>query len=203
MNIHPIYGPWIALRAAGSTSFHFFFSSSVILDWDQDLPQRIHLENPIPEKDSELEAQLTQLLKPSNSTTWRDWFKMRESIPIGKDWIYSADQIQYHYTGDRKVLKKLLQWKDLDITLFRPESETFRESIWDIIEKDDSLRIKKMEGEISIEEFDSKDLQKVELYGHPTSFSCSMFVNGVLMWSGSRFSKEDVHMSLLKFLEKN
>jgi methylmalonic aciduria homocystinuria type C protein len=78
--IHPIYGPWFALRAV------------VVLDGDPP-PRRPPL--PAYHCTGTCEAKLAVALA---STDWRAWVAVREACTVGRAFRYSDDQLAYHYT---------------------------------------------------------------------------------------------------------
>jgi hypothetical protein len=39
---------------------------------------------------------------------WGNWLKLRDSVPIGKEYRYCNDQIAYHYLKDKSVLIRSL-----------------------------------------------------------------------------------------------
>ena len=92
--VHPIYGPWIALRAA------------VVLDVDapiEDGPAsapcdcRRHcgpaLETALAAGEPTNQAELRE--------RWRLWLAVRDACPVGREHRYTAEQIVYHYAGVR------------------------------------------------------------------------------------------------------
>jgi hypothetical protein len=77
--IHPVYGPWFALRAA------------VVLDGTPPpVPPRLalpcHCDHPC----------TTVLEHAQRSTDWRDWLAVRDACSL-RDWRYSDAQILFHY----------------------------------------------------------------------------------------------------------
>jgi hypothetical protein len=76
--IHPIYGPWFALRAA------------VLLDGEP--PVR----RPIPQPCRCDDACTAALARAQQSSDWRDWLALRERCRL-QSWRYGDDQIRYHY----------------------------------------------------------------------------------------------------------
>jgi len=76
--IHPIYGPWFALRAA------------VVLAGEP--PVR----RPIPRPCRCDAACATVLERAQRSSDWRDWLAIRESCSL-RSWRYTDDQIRFHY----------------------------------------------------------------------------------------------------------
>ena len=78
--IHPIYGPWFALRAV------------VVLDGDP--PARAPIAAPCRCDASCIDA----LARAQQSMDWRDWLTVRESCSL-QNWRYSEDQIRFHYVN--------------------------------------------------------------------------------------------------------
>jgi cyanocobalamin reductase (cyanide-eliminating) / alkylcobalamin dealkylase len=78
--IHPVYGPWFALRAV------------VVLDGDP--PARAPIAPPCRCDASCGEA----LSRAQQSMDWRDWLAVRESCSL-QNWRYGEDQIRYHYVN--------------------------------------------------------------------------------------------------------
>lgn len=77
--IHPIYGPWFALRAA------------VVIDGAPP-PPRLPIAQPC-RCDT---ACTTVLQRAQRSTDWQDWVAVRDSCTL-RDWRYSDEQIRFHY----------------------------------------------------------------------------------------------------------
>ncbi|HEX4422147.1 MAG TPA: hypothetical protein VH165_29750 [Kofleriaceae bacterium] len=80
--IHPIYGPWLALRAV------------VLVDGDGDPPPSPRA--PIPQPCQCNAACATALATALQSMTAADWLAVRDRCALGA-WRYSDDQIAYHY----------------------------------------------------------------------------------------------------------
>ena len=76
--IHPIYGPWFALRAV------------VVLDGEP--PERTPIAPPC-HCDASCAAVLALAQK---STDWRDWLSVRDSCSL-RSWRYDDDQVRFHY----------------------------------------------------------------------------------------------------------
>ena len=84
--VHPIYGPWFALRAVA------------FVDGDPPpAPQRVVLP-------CTCGAACTSALARA-SDDWRDWLAVRDACPIGRTFRYSDAQIRYHYTKDPSWLR--------------------------------------------------------------------------------------------------
>ncbi len=90
LSVHPVYGPWIALRAA------------------------VILPRPGPPARPAgiwkcrhcrlgCEAALARTLS-NPSAQWRDWLAVRDACPCGRDYRYGDRQIRYHYTRSRDLL---------------------------------------------------------------------------------------------------
>jgi methylmalonic aciduria homocystinuria type C protein len=89
LNIHPMYGPWIGLRAV------------VLFDVDGPEEPLHSLENPCLACESKCEA------VPGEQLAWRDRLALRDVCPLGREHRFSEDQIRYHYIKDRRVLERL------------------------------------------------------------------------------------------------
>jgi hypothetical protein len=78
--IHPIYGPWFALRAA------------VVIEGEP--PVRAPIAPPC-----QCTASCTTVLARAQQTMdWRDWVAVRDGCSL-RTWRYSEDQIRYHYAS--------------------------------------------------------------------------------------------------------
>lgn len=76
--IHPVYGPWFALRAA------------VVIEGEPPVREPA----PLPCRcDASCSAALERAWRSSN---WQDWLAVRDSCPL-RSWRYSDDQIRFHY----------------------------------------------------------------------------------------------------------
>lgn len=76
--IHPIYGPWFALRAA------------VVVAGEP--PTRAPISQPCCCDASCRDARA----RAQRSTDWRDWLRVRDSCSLQR-WRYSDEQIRFHY----------------------------------------------------------------------------------------------------------
>jgi hypothetical protein len=76
--IHPVYGPWFALRAA------------VVIDGEP--PRRAPIAQPCRCN----AACRTALEHAQRSTDWRDWLALRDCCTL-RGWRYSDDQARFHY----------------------------------------------------------------------------------------------------------
>jgi methylmalonic aciduria homocystinuria type C protein len=104
LSVHPVYGPWIALRGAA------------VIDVDG------------PREDTALSAPCTcaghcaiPLARIANAegarpprradivADWRAWLAVRDACPVGRAHRYDEAQLEYHYTGDREVLARAVR----------------------------------------------------------------------------------------------
>jgi methylmalonic aciduria homocystinuria type C protein len=85
--IHPVYGPWFALRAA------------VVIEGEPPVRQ------PIPQPCTCDEACATVLARAQRSTDWCDWVALRDTCSL-RTWRYSDDQIRYHYATLRSLRRQ-------------------------------------------------------------------------------------------------
>jgi methylmalonic aciduria homocystinuria type C protein len=103
LNIHPVFGPWIALRGV------------IVVD----------LEGPPgpPPSPQACEGCADRCVPMFAETTaaigavaahadierdWQRWLAVRDACPIGAEHRYSDEQIRYHYTKDRTILRRLV-----------------------------------------------------------------------------------------------
>ena len=92
LSVHPVYGPWIGLRAA------------IVVDVDGP-PPRPAMARPCdcatgcaPHLAAALAAGVPRgaaELRPR----WRAWLAVRDACPVGRDHRYDLAQLRYHYTG--------------------------------------------------------------------------------------------------------
>jgi len=104
--IHPVYGPWLGLRAV------------VVFDADgSDFATRKPLEDPTaPEVSLIIHDKVQQLLQggvdqQNWGRDWRQWLEVRQLAGscVSPEHHYSEAQILYHYTKDKAVLLKQVQ----------------------------------------------------------------------------------------------
>lgn len=101
LNVHPVYGPWIALRAA------------VVIDAEGPPGPAPDPPSPCPDcahaclprfEDAAAALRARGLDKPGLGETWPLWLAVRDACPIGREHRYSDEQIAYHYRLDRRAL---------------------------------------------------------------------------------------------------
>ena len=100
LSVHPIFGPWIGLRAA------FIIRGEV----PDTAPQAAH--NPCADCAQPCMEKLSRAISQTapgqdHRQTWRAWLAVRTACPIGTEHTYDDPQIRYHYTGEIEVLKSL------------------------------------------------------------------------------------------------
>lgn len=105
LNVHFMFGPWIALRAA------------VVIDIDGPPRPSSGPPNPCPDCERDCMPKFRHAAAAAGSTPeahaaveqhWRLWLSVRDACPVGREHRYSDDQIGYHYTKDRDRLKRAL-----------------------------------------------------------------------------------------------
>ena len=86
--IHPIYGPWFALRAVLLTA---------------GTPQTRML----PAAACDCADRCPEAFKRAREAqaSWRDWLAVRDACCVGREHRYSEDQIEYHYTKSLDLLR--------------------------------------------------------------------------------------------------
>ena len=99
LNVHRVYGPWIALRAV------------VVVDDDgppgaphdppSPCPDCTHACLPLFERAAA--ALCARADQPGLGDTWRLWLAVRDACPVGREHRYSEEQIEYHYGHARQL----------------------------------------------------------------------------------------------------
>jgi cyanocobalamin reductase (cyanide-eliminating) / alkylcobalamin dealkylase len=106
LSVHPVYGPWVALRAV------------VVVAVPGPAPGSLpELHDPCPGCPGGCAAVFEHALsasaeRPGAATLardWRDWLAVRDACPVGREHRYADDQIRYGYTKDRGVLDALVR----------------------------------------------------------------------------------------------
>ncbi len=100
LSVHPVFGPWIALRAL------------VVID--REGPAGAAPELPVPCVCRDhcgplFDAACAALAgRPPGREriegSWRTWLAVRDACPVGREHRYSDDQCRYHYTHERRYL---------------------------------------------------------------------------------------------------
>ena len=104
LSIHPAYGPWWSLRAV------------VVVDADAPVGDRPRAPDPCTPCSKpclaafERAAAVTDVGKPGDvEQKWESWALVRDVCPEGKAYRYGDDQLRYHYTKDRSILRLLVR----------------------------------------------------------------------------------------------
>ena len=97
LNVHPIYGPWFALRAA--VTLDLAGPSGEAPKTVPSCPDCARTCMPAFER-----ARAAQVGKDDIAETWPLWLAVRDACPVGRAYRYSDEQIRYHYARDRSVL---------------------------------------------------------------------------------------------------
>jgi methylmalonic aciduria homocystinuria type C protein len=84
--IHPVYGPWFALRAI------------VLVDGEPPAPPALPVVTCCT---GDCAARLDVAV---GSGDWRAWLAVRDACNVGRAYRYSEQQITYHYTKNRALL---------------------------------------------------------------------------------------------------
>src|SRR4030095_5232612 len=102
LNVHPVYGPWIALRAAVVCDIDG--PSGPACDPPRPCPDCAHACVPLLER-AAAALRARGLEQPGVGDTWPLWLAVRDACPVGREHRYSDAQIAYHYALDRSALK--------------------------------------------------------------------------------------------------
>ena len=103
-SVHPIYGPWLAFRAA------------LVLPVEGPTRQPKRPCKPCGDCSAHCEPAFAQAVRVTardgEASTplpgdWKYWLAVRDACPAGRDWRYGEDQIRYHYTKDLSALRAL------------------------------------------------------------------------------------------------
>eukprot|EP01122_Echinamoeba_exundans_P015690 TRINITY_DN7579_c0_g1_i1.p1 TRINITY_DN7579_c0_g1~~TRINITY_DN7579_c0_g1_i1.p1 ORF type:complete len:258 (-),score=27.13 TRINITY_DN7579_c0_g1_i1:110-856(-) len=112
--IHPVYGPWIAFRAA------------ISVDIDASDQVWTAASNPVPdEARTEILSKFAEAMRETrarNPERWKYWAEFRKSIPVGQDFRYSDLQILYHHTGDKSVLAHAILERQKELASSKAQS---------------------------------------------------------------------------------
>ncbi len=93
--VHPVYGPWIALRAV----------IAIDADGPDDgapIAQPCDCTHRCAPLRAALDARAARFAPDEDG--WQAWLAMRDACPVGRAHRYGEDQIAYHYTRDRSRL---------------------------------------------------------------------------------------------------
>jgi Methylmalonic aciduria and homocystinuria type C family len=104
LSVHPAYGPWWSLRAV------------IVVDAEGptgDRPRAPDLCTPCSKPclaAFDRAVAVTDVTRPDDvEKNWQSWAHVREVCPVGQASRYGDDQLRYHYTKDRSVLRLLVR----------------------------------------------------------------------------------------------
>jgi cyanocobalamin reductase (cyanide-eliminating) / alkylcobalamin dealkylase len=104
LSIHPVYGPWIALRAAICFALPGPAAPPPLEDPCGECPAAC-----LPVFDRAVrEAGDAIGTDRTHSNSWKLWLEVRDACHVGREHRYSDEQIQYHYTKDRAILERAI-----------------------------------------------------------------------------------------------
>jgi methylmalonic aciduria homocystinuria type C protein len=100
LNVHPEFGPWIALRAV------LMLSAPAPDSPPSDLshPCGSCVGKCLPAFKRAIQAIGGDLSSQAVEARWKDWRAIRDACPTGREHRYSEPQILYHYTKDWTIL---------------------------------------------------------------------------------------------------
>jgi methylmalonic aciduria homocystinuria type C protein len=100
LSVHAIYGPWWALR------------SVVVVDADGPASDRWRAPDPCTSCSKPCLIAFERAIDATDTARWQDveekwrlWADVREVCPEGKAFRYGDNQLRYHYTKDRSILR--------------------------------------------------------------------------------------------------
>jgi methylmalonic aciduria homocystinuria type C protein len=103
LSVHPVYGPWISLRAV------------VIVDMDGPAGSPPRIQSPCDDCERRCMAVFRRALEAAGPPAqthaaleahWEQWLAVRDACPIGREHRYDDEQARYHYTKDREILRR-------------------------------------------------------------------------------------------------
>ncbi len=128
--VHPIYGPWIALRAAlvldvpGPEQANALMPPPCVCERHCSAPMKramashsAAMQKPSGDGVSPVAAQTDMATSEPMLATerdhaldamhahWQRWLAVRDACPVGRKYRYSENQIRYHYTKERRYLR--------------------------------------------------------------------------------------------------
>jgi len=95
--VHPVRGPWIALRAA------------MVCDVAGPPDPPPEMQSPCDACEHGCAPAAAELAaRPWRKLQWRRWLAVRDSCPLGSEHRYSEAQLEYHYTKNRAALERAI-----------------------------------------------------------------------------------------------
>ena len=103
LNVHPVYGPWISMRAV------------VVFDAFSGAVFKEPAAACTPACEDRCRELFESTMGAMKSRThleirahWRDWVAVRDSCSTGRTYRYGEDQLAYHYTHDKAILRRAI-----------------------------------------------------------------------------------------------
>ena len=99
--ISPLFGPWLALRAAVVVDMpgRPAAAPDPVCDRCADKPCMVALAAAMGQRDR------ADIAHDAVRERWRDWLAVRDACPVGRDLRYGDEQIRWHYAHDRGALE--------------------------------------------------------------------------------------------------
>ena len=103
LSVHPVYGPWIALRAV------------VLVDIDGPPGEPPTVASPCDDCERTCMVAFQHALDAAGhdiqthdalEAHWKLWLAVRDACPTGRAYRYDDEQARYHYTKDRAILRR-------------------------------------------------------------------------------------------------
>eukprot|EP00884_Botryococcus_braunii_P008437 jgi/Botrbrau1/17595/Bobra.0166s0035.1 len=113
--MHPKYGPWFALRCIlvfDELDYQGAQNGPVACPLDNTTKEYVRMAMRSAERaaSTELEGKDNKAsIWDSVKESWRKWVAVRDASFPGHPWRYSSDQLEYHYTRNKKVLASALR----------------------------------------------------------------------------------------------
>lgn len=98
--VTPLFGPWLALRAAVVVDVpgHAAAAPDPVCERCVDKPCTVALAAAMGDRDR------AEIAHVAVRERWRDWLAVRDACPVGRELRYGDEQIRWHYAHDRDVL---------------------------------------------------------------------------------------------------
>jgi methylmalonic aciduria homocystinuria type C protein len=103
LSVHPVYGPWISLRAV------------VVIDMDGPTGSPPRIQSPCDDCERRCMTAFRHALDAGGPPArthaaldahWEQWLAVRDACPTGREHRYDDEQVRYHYTKDRQILRQ-------------------------------------------------------------------------------------------------
>ncbi|MEN9577183.1 MAG: hypothetical protein RJA70_192 [Pseudomonadota bacterium] len=105
LSVHPVYGPWVSLRAVVCVDRPAPPSRAAPRDAPCDECPK-PCQAPFALALARLQDRSAGSLASAVRSDWRGWLSVRQSCPVGGSSEYSEEQSEYHYLRDPALLRK-------------------------------------------------------------------------------------------------